>query len=90
MTAPRWTVPPEVIGAHLDGEAVLLHVETKRYYRLNATGSVIWRAIEEGLDDAAIVARLRAAFDVSEADATAALHALREDLAAHALLESGA
>lgn len=90
MTAPRWTVPPEVIGAHLEGEAVLLHVETKRYYRLNATGAVIWRALEEGLDDGAIVARLRAAFDVSDADAATALNSLREELAAqHLLLAAG-
>lgn len=87
MTAPRWSVPPEVIGAHLDGEAVLLHVGTKRYYRLNATGAVIWRAMEEALDDAAVVARLCERFEVGEAEATAALDTLRGELASQALLQ---
>jgi hypothetical protein len=37
----RYTVPEDVLSAHLEGEAVLLNVETKNYYRLNSTASRI-------------------------------------------------
>ena len=36
-------VPPDVLVAHLQGEAVILHMDTKRYYRLNDTAACIWK-----------------------------------------------
>lgn len=52
MTAsnePKMTPSPDVLTAHLEGEAVLLDMETKRYYRLNDTAAAIWRGLEKGL-----------------------------------------
>ena len=57
-------VPPEVMTAHLDGEAVLLHMKTKAYFKLNDTAAELWKGLEAGEDDAAIVARLTAKFEV--------------------------
>ena len=62
---------PDVLAAHLAGEAVLLHMGSKRYYRLNATGAEVWRGLEAGEGVDAIVARLRMLFEVSEAEARA-------------------
>jgi len=56
---------PDVLAAHLEGEAVLLHLGTKQYYRLNETGAAIWKALERGLDEPAIVAELTREFDVA-------------------------
>lgn len=62
--APK--VSPDVLTAHLEGEAVLLHLETKQYYRLNETGAAIWKGLERGLDLPAIVSALKGEFDVGE------------------------
>lgn len=62
MSAPR--VAKDVYAAQLAGEAVILHLETKRYYRLNATGAEIWKGIEAGEERAALVLRLVREFTV--------------------------
>ena len=35
----------------VDGEAVLIHVETTIYYSLNATGTVVWQLLADGRGD---------------------------------------
>lgn len=54
----------DILVAHLEGEAVLLSLKSKRYYRLNETGAVIWKGLEDGLEPDAIVAQLTNRFDV--------------------------
>ena len=44
---PTHRVPEDVLAAHLDGEAVLLHMDTKNYYRLNATAAHVFRTVME-------------------------------------------
>jgi hypothetical protein len=65
MDKPAYGVPNEVLVAHLQGEAVLLHMDSKRYYRLNDTAASIFKALErdESLPD--IVASLCEEFDVA-------------------------
>ena len=48
--ASRYAVPDEVLTAHLEGEAVLLHMDTKNYFRLNATAALLWKGLERGLE----------------------------------------
>lgn len=38
----RVVVPPHVLVRHLDGESVLLNLETERYFGLDATGTRMW------------------------------------------------
>ena len=38
----RVVVPPHVLIRHLDGESVLLNLETERYFSLDATGTRMW------------------------------------------------
>jgi hypothetical protein len=65
MTAPkRYSVPSDVLAAHLEGEAVLLHMDTKDYFRLNATAACVWKGLERGLDRAGLVEALCAGFEV--------------------------
>ena len=74
-------IPSEsVLVAHLDGEAVLLDLHTKRYFRLNETAALVWASAEASMPEESIVARLLDAFDVSEGDATAAVATLFADL----------
>ena len=38
----RVVVPAHVLMRHLDGESVLLNLETERYFGLDATGTRMW------------------------------------------------
>jgi hypothetical protein len=38
----RVVVPPHVLIRHLDGESVLLNLESERYFGLDATGTRMW------------------------------------------------
>ena len=51
MTAPgldaAFRIPDEVIFRELDGEAVVLNLDTGIYFGLDAVGTRIWRLLEE-------------------------------------------
>ncbi len=51
MTSPTldaaFRIPDEVIFRELDGEAVVLNLDTGIYFGLDAVGTRIWRLIEE-------------------------------------------
>ena len=86
MENARYTASPDVLAAHLEGEAVLLHMETKDYFRLNDTAAWIWKGLERGLDREALVASLLERYEVTPADAAAELDALLSDLAERGLI----
>jgi hypothetical protein len=47
--ADRFTADREQVSWRmLDGEAVLIHLETTHYYSLNASGTVLWQRLLEG------------------------------------------
>lgn len=85
-STPSHVVPDEVLTAHLEGEAVLLHMETKAYYRLNATAAAIFRGVERGLGRDALVDDLCAAFEVERAQAGAEIDRLLAELAERGLV----
>ncbi|HWN08066.1 MAG TPA: PqqD family protein [Pyrinomonadaceae bacterium] len=60
-------VPHEhVIFTDLDGlEGVLVDLNTKKYYQLNETASVIWRGLEKRLPVADIARELTERYDVT-------------------------
>lgn len=39
----------DAMAAQLDGEAVVLHLGSKRYFRLNETAAEVWAALEAGV-----------------------------------------
>lgn len=55
---------PEVVDTELDGEIVLLHLESKTYYSLNLTGMRIWQVLKQGLSLKEISQRLQEEFEV--------------------------
>lgn len=76
QTSQAWAIANEsVIAAELDGEAVLLNVETGIYFGLNAVGTEIWRMISAGAGEDEIIAGILDAFDADPAE-------LRSDVAA--------
>ena len=74
MSASR--VAKNVYAAQLAGEAVILHLDTKRYYRLNATGAEVWKGIEAGESRDVLVERLVREFTVERAVASAEVERL--------------
>ena len=53
----------DVLAAKLAAETVLLDLKSKNYFRLNATASMVWGAIERGLTLEQVVDELCAEFD---------------------------
>ena len=54
-----------------DGTGVILHLETKFYYTLNATGVAVWKAIGAGAkSEHDVIAKIVAEFEVDAPTAT--------------------
>lgn len=87
---PTHRVPEDVLAAHLEGEAVLLHMDTKNYYRLNATAAHVFRGLERGLGRDALLDGLCAEFEVERDVAAAELDRLLADLASRGLVSPAA
>jgi hypothetical protein len=81
-----YAVPQEVLAAHLEGEAVLLNMDTKRYYRLNDTAASIWRALEQRERLPGIVGRLCEEFEISHEQAGRETERVVTDLLERGLL----
>lgn len=69
----KYVIPEEVLTAHLSDEAVLLHVGSKRYFRLNSTAAWIWKGLERGMTRSELLDGLCAHFEVERADAERSL-----------------
>lgn len=82
---PR-TDPSVVTSALPNGEVVLLHLDTKRYYSLNQTGALLWKQIESSATLAAMSQTLFERFDVTAEAAREAVRTLVDDLKSHKLV----
>jgi hypothetical protein len=80
---------PEVVDTELEGEgAVLLHLESQIYFSLNETGTMIWKAMKQGLTLQEICHRLQKEFQVGEDQAEQSVLALTRELAQHKLVQA--
>ncbi len=76
-----------VVYTEFDGrEAVLVDLNTKRYYTLNETAMLIWRGLERGQTKEELVRELTEHYDVTAEQAAASVERLLTALAAHRLL----
>jgi hypothetical protein len=82
----RYTASPDVLAAQMEGEAVLLHLETKHYFRLNETAAFVWQALEKGADSRALADMLCAEFDVAPDQARSELERLLGELSERGLI----
>jgi hypothetical protein len=81
----RLVIPPAVISRDLDGETVMLNLDTGIYFGLDAVGSAVWNHVRELASLREVRDRLIAEFDVSTDTATADLLRLAEQLVARGL-----
>jgi hypothetical protein len=73
-----------------DGSGVVLHLDTKFYYTLNASGVVVWKGIKAGARDRAGAAKLlEREFEVDEATAQRDLATVLDYMLAEGLLIQG-
>jgi hypothetical protein len=80
-----------VVYTEFDGrEAVLVDLNTKRYYTLNETAMLVWRELEQGRTKPEIVRALQSVYDVTPEHAAAAVERLLASLSAHRLLHADA
>ncbi len=88
--------PQVVLTEMRDGTAVLLHMDTRFYFTLNATGVFVWKLLaskregegegRRGWDRASLATEITREFEVDLATATSDLSSLLEVLRAEELL----
>jgi coenzyme PQQ synthesis protein D (PqqD) len=60
----RASVPSHVLVRFLEGESVLLNLETERYFGLDGTGTRMWKAVTAATDISVAYQELLDEFDV--------------------------
>ena len=91
-TGPHMTAALPRPHAHIvvtefeGGESVLVDLDTRRYYQLNETATVIWRGLADGSSKTSIVGSLMSVYDVTEEDAAKSVDQVLQDLKAHRLV----
>jgi hypothetical protein len=79
---------PDVVDTALDdGETALLHLETRTYFSLNATGSRIWQSLKEGLSLAEVSRRLQKEFRIDAEGADRSVLRTASEMAAAKLVQ---
>ncbi|CAM3596041.1 PqqD family protein [Smaragdicoccus niigatensis] len=79
--------PTDVALTELDGEVVLLDLQSSRYLSASGTGVVLVRLLQEGSSEEQLVSALTARFDVDVPTATTDVRAFLNDLRSRGLLE---
>lgn len=82
----RFTIPTDVIFHELSGEAVLLNLQSGKYFGLDEVGTRMWSLIAEHGELAQISPILLKEYEVDEARLSADLLALVDELVEHGLL----
>jgi hypothetical protein len=76
----RYKAIAEALVATLSDGAVLLNLQTKRYYSLNETGTRIWEMVQQTADEEEIVAALLREYEVEEQMARAEVRRILDEL----------
>jgi len=66
---------------------ILVDLNTKQYYQLNETGSLVWRGLENGNTLEDIVSQMRAIYEVTEEHAEASVQKLVSHLESRRLIQ---
>ena len=80
---------PDVLFRELEGESVLLNLETEQYYVLEDVGTRMWQLLAQHGEVDAVIPQLMNEYDVSEDTVRGDLVALIEALAAAGLVKAG-
>ena len=81
------SVPPHVLVQELAGEAVLLDLNSERYFGLDDVGTRMWKALTAGGSIQAGYEALLSDYDVDAEQLRRDLQGLLDQLVGHGLLE---
>ena len=70
----------EALVATLSDGAVLLNLQTKRYFSLNETGTRIWELVQQTAEEETIVATMLREYEVDEAMARTEVRRILDEL----------
>ena len=59
---------PELLAVDMDGETVMMDIESGNYFGINVVGSYIWEVLESEHTVEEIIVSLKTQFDISESD----------------------
>jgi hypothetical protein len=79
---------PTVAAETVNGEVLMIHLESGNYYSLRATGAAIWEAVELGVPAPTIADAFRDRYGIADADAV--VDGFLVELVGEDLLVSGA
>lgn len=79
---------PNVVATTLDdSDSVLLHLNTRRYYTLNETGTRIWQLVNDELPVRDIVSSLLDEYEIDQEDLRRHVESLLSELQEEGLVE---
>ena len=70
------------------GEGILVDLNTKKYFQLNETGTLVWRGLEQNRTLEEIVGEITAAYDVTPEHASESVRKLLDNLRAFKLVRA--
>jgi hypothetical protein len=76
----RYRAIAEALVATLSDGAVLLNLQTKRYFSLNETGTRIWEMVQQTAEEEAIITTLLKEYDVEERLARSEVRRILDEL----------
>jgi hypothetical protein len=82
----RLVIPTTVISRDLEGETVMLNLDTGIYFGLDPVGTAVWKHLQDAVALHDVRDRLVEEFDVTAETATADLLHLAEQLVARGLV----
>jgi Coenzyme PQQ synthesis protein D (PqqD) len=77
---------PSVIHETIEGEVILIDLETGTYYSLREAGAAVWQAIEDGADEEGIQATLEQRYEGAPDEMREALRGLLAELEGEGLI----
>ena len=90
MTSTNGLVSQEhVVFTEFDaGEGILVDLNTKKYFQLNETGTIVWRGLEKKQTLEEIVGQITAAYDVTPEHAAESVRKLLDNLRSFKLVRA--
>jgi hypothetical protein len=82
----RFIPNPAVTTAELESSLVVLDLSSNAYFKLNGVGAEIWRQLENGGDEQAIVDGISAQFQVDRETAAADVRGFLQELESAGLI----
>lgn len=68
------------------GEGILVDLNTKKYYQLNETAMVVWKALEQGKNVSEIASDITANYEVALENATRSVERILDNFQTYKLL----